>query len=66
MQAEHHLGETEARIVDRDTRLAGERNLKPAADALHDIGFTNVKALYFADNIATNWRDKGYPTVKGE
>ena len=29
-------------------------------------GFTNVKALYLADNIATNWRDRGYPTTKGE
>ena|SRR5215469_9332829 len=41
-------------------------NLKPADDALRAMGFTNVKALYLADNIATNWRDKGYPTVKGE
>jgi len=30
------------------------------------MGLTNVKALYLADNIATNWRDKGYPTAKGE
>lgn len=41
-------------------------NLKPADDALHAMGFTNVKALYLAENIATSWRDKGYPTVKGE
>jgi thiosulfate/3-mercaptopyruvate sulfurtransferase len=41
-------------------------NLKPAYDALRAMGFTNVKALYLADNIATNWRDKGYPTTKGE
>jgi thiosulfate/3-mercaptopyruvate sulfurtransferase len=41
-------------------------NLKPTDDALHAMGFTNVKALYLADNIATNWRDKGYPTAKGE
>jgi thiosulfate/3-mercaptopyruvate sulfurtransferase len=41
-------------------------NLKPADDALHAMGFTNVKALYLADNIASNWRDKGYPTVTGE
>ena len=41
-------------------------NLKPADDALRAMGFTNVKALYLADNIATNWRDRGYPTAKGE
>jgi thiosulfate/3-mercaptopyruvate sulfurtransferase len=41
-------------------------NLKPADDALRAMGFTNVKALYIADNIATNWRDKGYPLVQGE
>ena len=41
-------------------------NLKPADDALHALGFTNVKALYIPNNIATDWRDKGYPMVKGE
>jgi thiosulfate/3-mercaptopyruvate sulfurtransferase len=41
-------------------------NLKPADDALHALGFTNVKALYLADNIVTNWRDKGYPFTAGE
>lgn len=41
-------------------------NLKPADDALRAMGFTNVKSLYIADNIATNWRDKGYPTAKGD
>jgi rhodanese-related sulfurtransferase len=41
-------------------------NLKPADDALRAMGFTNVKALYIPNNIATDWRDKGYPMVKGE
>lgn len=41
-------------------------NVKPAADALHALGFTNVKVLYIADNFGTNWVDKGYPTAKGE
>jgi thiosulfate/3-mercaptopyruvate sulfurtransferase len=41
-------------------------NLKPADDALRAMGFTNVKALYIADNITTNWRDKGYPMATGE
>jgi thiosulfate/3-mercaptopyruvate sulfurtransferase len=41
-------------------------NLKPAHDALLALGFTNVKALHIPNNIATDWRDKGYPTNKGE
>ncbi len=41
-------------------------NLKPADDALRALGFTNVKALYIPNNIATDWRDKGYPMAKGE
>lgn len=41
-------------------------NLKPADDALRAMGFTNVKALYIPNNIATDWRDKGYPMAKGE
>ena len=41
-------------------------NVKPADDALHTMGFTNVKVLYIADNFGTNWMDKGYPTAKGE
>ena len=41
-------------------------NVKPADDALHNMGFTNVKVLYIADNFGTNWVDKGYPTAKGD
>lgn len=41
-------------------------NIKPADDAMHKMGFTNVKVLYIADNFGTNWVDKGYPTAKGE
>ncbi len=41
-------------------------NLKPADDAMRAMGFTNVKVLYIADNIVTNWRDKGYPFTSGE
>ena len=41
-------------------------NVKPADDALHVLGFTNVKVLYISDNFGTNWVDKGYPTAKGE
>ena len=41
-------------------------NVKPADDALHAMGFTNVKVLYIANNFGTDWVDKGYPTAKGE
>ena len=41
-------------------------NVKPADDALHALGFTNVKVLYIADNFDTNWVDKGYPVAKGD
>jgi rhodanese-related sulfurtransferase len=41
-------------------------NVKPADDALHTMGFTNVKVLYISDNFGTNWVDKGYPVAKGD
>ena len=41
-------------------------NMKPADEALHAMGFTNVKSLYIADNFGTDWVDKGYPVAKGE
>ena len=33
MQAEHHFGKAKARAVDRNARLAGERDLEAAAEA---------------------------------
>jgi rhodanese-related sulfurtransferase len=41
-------------------------NMKSADDALHAMGFTNVKSLYIANNFGTDWVDKGYPVAKGE
>ena len=41
-------------------------NVKPAADALRALGFTNIKVLYFANNFGTDWVEKGYPVAKGE
>jgi len=41
-------------------------NMKPADDALHALGFTNVKVLYIANNFGTDWVDKGYPVAKGD
>jgi thiosulfate/3-mercaptopyruvate sulfurtransferase len=40
-------------------------NMAAAYDALHSLGFTQVKALYIANNFGTNWIDKGYPVAKG-
>jgi thiosulfate/3-mercaptopyruvate sulfurtransferase len=40
--------------------------LKPADDALHALGFTNVKVLYIANNFGADWVDKGYPVAKGD
>ena len=38
-------------------------NVNPAYAELHKMGFTNVKVLYIANNIGTDWVYKGYPTV---
>ena len=40
-------------------------NLEPAFRKLKDLGFTNVKALYIAENFGANWVDKGYPVERG-
>ena len=41
-------------------------NIKPADDALHAMGFSNVKVLHIPENLGTDWVEKGYPTAKGE
>ena len=41
-------------------------NVKPADDALHAMGFTNVKILYIANNFGADWVEKGYPVGKGD
>jgi len=41
-------------------------NVKPANDALHAMGFTNVKVLYIAHNFGADWVDKNYPVAKGD
>lgn len=41
-------------------------NIGPAYKQLHDLGFTNVKALYIASNFGDDWVSKGYPVEKGE
>lgn len=41
-------------------------NVGPAFKKLQDLGFTNVKVLYIANNFGDDWVAKGYPTEKGE
>jgi len=41
-------------------------NVRPAYAALHKQGFKKLKVLYIADNLGTNWVNKGYPVAKGE
>lgn len=41
-------------------------NIGPAYKQLRDLGFTNVKALYLANNFGDDWVAKGYPTARGE
>jgi thiosulfate/3-mercaptopyruvate sulfurtransferase len=40
-------------------------NIKPAYQQLRSLGFTNVKALYLAENFGADWVNKGYPVAKG-
>ena len=41
-------------------------NVGPAYKRLHDLGFTNVKVLYIANNFGDDWVNKGFPAVKGK
>lgn len=41
-------------------------NVKPAYEALHNLGFTKLKVLYIPDNLGTDWVSRGYPVEKGE
>jgi len=41
-------------------------NVKPAYDAVHAMGFTQVKVLRIEENFGANWVAKGFPTAKGE
>ena len=41
-------------------------NVNPPYETLQQMGFTNVKVLYLANNFGADWVDKGYPVAKGE
>lgn len=41
-------------------------NVGPAYKTLHDLGFTNVKVLYLANNFGDDWVYKGYRIERGQ
>lgn len=41
-------------------------NMHPAYQLLHSLGFTNVKAMYIANDFGADWVNQGYPVAKGE
>lgn len=41
-------------------------NVGPAYNRLHNLGFTQVKVLYLANDFGDDWVSKGYPAVKGK
>ncbi len=41
-------------------------NIRPAFQTLKDLGFKNVKVLYLAKNLLTDWIAKGFPTQKAD
>lgn len=40
-------------------------NVHPAYKELFELGYTNVKVLYIANNFGADWVDRGYPTERG-
>jgi thiosulfate/3-mercaptopyruvate sulfurtransferase len=41
-------------------------NIRPAYQALKEMGFTNFKVLDIPERLGDDWTAKGYPIVKGE
>jgi len=41
-------------------------NIRRAYRELRELGYTNIRVLYIANNFGADWVDKSYPTVKGE
>jgi thiosulfate/3-mercaptopyruvate sulfurtransferase len=39
-------------------------NIAAAYDTLHEMGLTQVRVLYIADDFGTDWVDKGYPATR--
>jgi hypothetical protein len=41
-------------------------NVRPAIDLLHQLGYTQVKALVISSNLEADWTAKGYPLDNGQ
>jgi len=41
-------------------------NVHPAYKELHDLGYSNVRVLYIANNFGADWVSKGYPAERGQ
>jgi thiosulfate/3-mercaptopyruvate sulfurtransferase len=41
-------------------------NIRPAYEALHQMGLRQIKVLYLENGFAKNWLNMGYPSEKGE
>ena len=41
-------------------------NIRPAFEAVKEMGFTNVKVVYMPENFGKDWAAKGYPVAAGE
>ncbi|MGO8788490.1 MAG: rhodanese-like domain-containing protein [Terriglobia bacterium] len=41
-------------------------NIRPAFQALKEMGFVKLKALDIPERLGDDWTAKGYPVVKGE
>ena len=41
-------------------------NIHPAYKQLRDLGYTNLRVLYIANDFGKDWVAKGCPTAKGE
>ncbi len=41
-------------------------NVRPAFNALHDLGFTKLRVLILPTDFAADWAGKGYPFEKGQ
>jgi 3-mercaptopyruvate sulfurtransferase SseA len=41
-------------------------NIRPAFEAVKEMGFTNVKVVHISDTLGKDWIAKGYPVSRGE
>ena len=40
-------------------------NIRPAFEAVKQMGFTDVKVVHIAENFGQDWANKGYPVATG-